>query len=70
MWYKGISFTNENSAITYLVDAAGARTTTDHFVSPSVYENLLNDVFYELVFIIKHLNVFLLSLINVFFYFV
>lgn len=49
MWYKGISFTNENSAITYLVDAAGARTTTDHFVSQNMYDNLLNGIFYELV---------------------
>ncbi|XP_055916019.1 uncharacterized protein LOC129948893 [Eupeodes corollae] len=32
IWYKGVSFTSENCALTYLVDAAGTRTTTDSFM--------------------------------------
>ncbi|KAG8039465.1 hypothetical protein G9C98_008108 [Cotesia typhae] len=31
MWYKGVSFTSEQCALVYLVDAAGTRTTTDSF---------------------------------------
>ncbi|GLG95963.1 Protein of unknown function [Gryllus bimaculatus] len=31
MWYKGVSFTSEQCALVYLVDAAGTRTTTDNF---------------------------------------
>lgn len=31
MWYKGVSFTSEQCALVYLVDAAGTRTTTDTF---------------------------------------
>jgi len=31
MWPKGISFTSNNRALVYLVDAAGARSTTDTF---------------------------------------
>ncbi|XP_024945082.1 uncharacterized protein LOC107271848 [Cephus cinctus] len=31
MWYKGVSFTSEQCALVYLVDAAGTRTTTDMF---------------------------------------
>lgn len=46
-WYKGISFANEKSALTYLVDTAGARTTTDHFVKANAFENLVNAVFFE-----------------------
>lgn len=36
MWYKGVSFTSENCALIYLVDAAGTRTTTDLFTDLSV----------------------------------
>ncbi|XP_055838705.1 uncharacterized protein LOC129906807 [Episyrphus balteatus] len=35
MWYKGVSFTSENCALTYLVDTAGTRTTTDSFIDMS-----------------------------------
>ncbi|CAD7078019.1 unnamed protein product [Hermetia illucens] len=35
MWYKGVSFTSENCALTYLVDAAGTRTTSDSFTDMS-----------------------------------
>ena len=31
MWPKGVSFTSNNSALVYLVDQAGARSTTDTF---------------------------------------
>jgi len=31
MWYKGVSFTSEQSALVYMVDAAGTRTTCDRF---------------------------------------
>ncbi|GLG98214.1 Uncharacterized protein GBIM_04812, partial [Gryllus bimaculatus] len=31
MWYKGVSFTSDQCALVYLVDAAGTRTTTDNF---------------------------------------
>ncbi|KAG4067069.1 hypothetical protein HA402_000060 [Bradysia odoriphaga] len=31
MWHKGISFTSESSALVYLVDSAGTRTTSDTF---------------------------------------
>uniref|UniRef100_A0ABD2WLE5 Uncharacterized protein n=1 Tax=Trichogramma kaykai TaxID=54128 RepID=A0ABD2WLE5_9HYME len=31
MWYKGVSFSSEQCALVYLVDAAGTRTTTDTF---------------------------------------
>ncbi|XP_063221163.1 uncharacterized protein LOC134530344 [Bacillus rossius redtenbacheri] len=31
MWYKGVSFTSDRSALVYLVDAAGTRTTSDSF---------------------------------------
>ncbi|CAG2069438.1 unnamed protein product [Timema podura] len=45
MWYKGVSFTSDQCALVYLVDAAGTRTTTDSFsdlsqdLSLSVYYN-------------------------------
>ncbi|PNF32407.1 hypothetical protein B7P43_G10079, partial [Cryptotermes secundus] len=32
MWYKGISFTSEQCALVYLVDAAGTRTTIENFL--------------------------------------
>lgn len=35
MWYKGVSFTSENCALTYLVDTAGTRTTSDTFTDMS-----------------------------------
>lgn len=47
MWYKGIGFSHEHSALTYLVDAAGARTTMDTFVQPQAYEQLMTGVFFE-----------------------
>jgi len=31
MFYKGVSFTSDSSALTYLVDQAGTRTTSDNF---------------------------------------
>jgi len=31
MWFKGVSFSSEQSALVYLVDQAGTRTTTDQF---------------------------------------
>jgi len=31
MFYKGVSFTSDTSALVYLVDQAGTRTTTDNF---------------------------------------
>ncbi|XP_026470453.1 uncharacterized protein LOC113374693 [Ctenocephalides felis] len=31
MWHKGVSFTSDQCALVYLVDAAGTRTTTDSF---------------------------------------
>ncbi|XP_008476727.1 uncharacterized protein LOC103513660 isoform X1 [Diaphorina citri] len=31
MWYKGVSFKSDFSALVYLVDAAGTRSTTDSF---------------------------------------
>ncbi|KAL5289349.1 hypothetical protein ACFFRR_009471 [Megaselia abdita] len=35
MWYKGVSFTSDNCALTYLVDCAGTRTTSDSFTDMS-----------------------------------
>lgn len=51
MWYKGISFTSDNMALTYLVDSAGTRTTTDSFTDLSSDYSLA--VFYKLVFFLK-----------------
>ncbi|XP_034950108.1 uncharacterized protein fest [Chelonus insularis] len=45
MWYKGISFTSEQCALVYLVDAAGTRTTTDSFSDMS--QNFSLSVFYS-----------------------
>lgn len=47
MWYKGISFTSDNMALTYLVDSAGTRTTTDSFTDLSSDYSL--GVFYKFV---------------------
>ncbi|XP_014205097.1 uncharacterized protein LOC106636997 [Copidosoma floridanum] len=44
MWYKGVSFTSEQCALVYLVDAAGARTTTDTFSDMS--QDFSVNVFY------------------------
>jgi len=44
MWPKGVSFTSNNSALVYLVDSAGARSTTDTF--HDLYaENIADTVF-------------------------
>lgn len=48
MWYKGISFTSDNMALTYLVDSAGTRTTTDSFTDLSSDYSI--GVFYKFVF--------------------
>ncbi|KAI4491325.1 hypothetical protein M0802_010258, partial [Mischocyttarus mexicanus] len=45
MWYKGVSFTCEQCALVYLVDAAGTRTTTDSFSNMS--QDFSLDVFYS-----------------------
>ena len=45
MWYKGVSFTSEQCALVYLVDAAGTRTTTDTFWDMS--QDLSLTVFYN-----------------------
>lgn len=47
MWYKGVSFTAEQCALVYLVDAAGTRTTTDTFLDMS--QDFTLNVFYKLV---------------------
>ncbi|KAJ8686450.1 hypothetical protein QAD02_022244 [Eretmocerus hayati] len=44
MWYKGVSFTSEQNALVYLVDAAGTRTTTDSFSDMS--QDFSLNVFY------------------------
>ncbi len=31
MWQRGVSFSADNCALSYLVDTAGARSTTDMF---------------------------------------
>lgn len=51
MWYKGISFTSDNMALTYLVDSAGTRTTTDSFTDLS--SDFSSGVFYKFVFLKK-----------------
>jgi len=44
MWPKGISFSSNNRALVYLVDAAGARSTTDSF--HDLYrENIADTIF-------------------------
>ncbi|KAK0175631.1 hypothetical protein PV327_009367 [Microctonus hyperodae] len=45
MWYKGVSFTSEQCALVYLVDAAGTRTTTDSFSDMS--QDFSLSVFYS-----------------------
>ncbi|KAL1464913.1 hypothetical protein WDU94_004518 [Cyamophila willieti] len=45
MWYKGVSFQSDFSALVYLVDAAGTRSTTDTFRDLSPDFSL--SVFYE-----------------------
>ncbi|KAJ8737000.1 hypothetical protein PYW07_000271 [Mythimna separata] len=45
MWYKGVSFTAEQCALVYLVDAAGTRTTTDTFLDMS--QDFTLNVFYN-----------------------
>ncbi|GLV43008.1 wurstfest [Carabus blaptoides fortunei] len=45
MWYKGVSFTSDQSAVVYLVDSAGTRTTTDTFSDLS--EDFSHHVFYN-----------------------
>ncbi|XP_011503349.1 PREDICTED: uncharacterized protein LOC105366555 [Ceratosolen solmsi marchali] len=45
MWYKGVSFTSEQCALVYLVDAAGTRTTTDSFSDMS--QDFSVKVFYD-----------------------
>lgn len=45
MWYKGVSFTAEQCALVYLVDAAGTRTTTDTFLDMS--QDFSLNVFYK-----------------------
>lgn len=45
MWYKGVSFTAEQCALVYLVDAAGTRTTTDTFLDMS--QDFTLNVFYK-----------------------
>ncbi|GLV41667.1 wurstfest [Carabus blaptoides fortunei] len=45
MWYKGVSFTSDQSAVVYLVDSAGTRTTTDTFSDLS--EDFSHPVFYN-----------------------
>ncbi|XP_014607189.1 PREDICTED: uncharacterized protein LOC106788445 [Polistes canadensis] len=45
MWYKGVSFTCEQCALVYLVDAAGTRTTTDSFSDMS--QDFSLSVFYS-----------------------
>jgi len=45
MWYKGVSFTSEQCALVYLVDAAGTRTTTDNFSDMS--QDISLAVFYR-----------------------
>lgn len=47
MWYKGVSFTAEQCALVYLVDAAGTRTTTDIFLDMS--QDFTLNVFYKYV---------------------
>jgi hypothetical protein len=44
MWYKGVSFTSERCALTYMVDAAGTRTTCDRFLD--LRQDYLMSVFY------------------------
>jgi hypothetical protein len=39
MWYRGVSFTASNCALNYLLDQAGARSTTDAF-----YDLYANDI--------------------------
>jgi hypothetical protein len=46
MWYKGISFTFEQCALVYLVDAAGTRTTTTQNFSDLRHDFSLS-VFYR-----------------------
>lgn len=41
MWYKGVSFTSEQCALVYLVDAAGTRTTTDSFSDMSQVRKII-----------------------------
>jgi hypothetical protein len=45
MWHKGVSFTSEQCALVYLVDAAGTRTTTDNFSDMS--QDFSLSVFYN-----------------------
>ncbi|XP_026467641.1 uncharacterized protein LOC113371217 [Ctenocephalides felis] len=45
MWYKGVSFTSDQCALVYLVDAAGTRTTTDSFTDMS--QDFSLSVFYN-----------------------
>lgn len=45
MWYKGISFTSEQCALVYLVDAAGTRTTFENFSDMS--QDFSLSVFYS-----------------------
>lgn len=52
MWYKGVSFTAEQCALVYLVDAAGTRTTTDTFLDMS--QDFTLNVFYKLVVFYKY----------------
>ena len=45
MWYKGVSFTSEQRALVYMVDAAGIRTTCDSF--SDMNQNFSKIVFYD-----------------------
>jgi hypothetical protein len=45
MWHKGVSFTSEQSALIYLVDAAGTRTASDCFSDMS--QDFSLSVFYN-----------------------
>jgi hypothetical protein len=45
MWYKGVSFTSEQCALVYLVDAGGTRTTIENF--PNISQDLSLSVFYN-----------------------
>lgn len=53
MWYKGVSFTSEQCALVYLVDAAGTRTTTDTFSDLNKVSKLKQKLFYMFNFISK-----------------
>lgn len=45
MWYKGVSFTSDQCALVYLVDAVGTRTVTDSFSDMS--QDFSLGVFYK-----------------------